>query len=371
MVNHSLFKLVLFMSAGAIYMKCHQLDLNRIRGYGQKKPLLMLIFLSGSLGISGVPLFSGYISKTLIHESIVEYIELLSEHGQSIALIKCVEWIFLLSGGLTVAYMTKLFTAVFLEKNNNTELQLQYDAVDPSMNTASIIALSIPALLFPLFGSLPGITMQKIAELSEEFMNSTSPAHTLHWFSLTNLKGAVTSILLGAAIYFGFVRTILIGKNTSGESEYVNIWPKKLDIEESLYRPLCAFFTWISVQISSVFARVGEKILPTAAKLSVELSNAFANFGDKILPSTAAFTTLLISRIASSPPDWIVNGFVKTLLKPVPRKEENPADKEPGNLTTSIPLPDTFTSILENFSYGLLLFGIGLAVSLLFLIFSS
>ena len=75
MVNHSMFKLVLFMCAGAIYMNLHKLDLNDIRGFGRGKILLNIAFLAGYIGIIGMPMFSGYVSKTLIHESIVEYIE--------------------------------------------------------------------------------------------------------------------------------------------------------------------------------------------------------------------------------------------------------------------------------------------------------
>ena len=57
MVNHSLFKLVLFMAAGVVYMNLHKLDLNEIRGFGRKKPLLAFIYLMGALGIGGMPFF--------------------------------------------------------------------------------------------------------------------------------------------------------------------------------------------------------------------------------------------------------------------------------------------------------------------------
>lgn len=79
MVNHSLIKLVLFLCAGAVYMNLHQLHLNDVRGFGRKKPALMFCFLMGALGIGGIPLWNGYVSKTLLHESIVEYILLLEE----------------------------------------------------------------------------------------------------------------------------------------------------------------------------------------------------------------------------------------------------------------------------------------------------
>ena len=44
MVNHSLIKLVLFMVAGVVYMNLHELDLNKVRGFGKNKPLLLFIF---------------------------------------------------------------------------------------------------------------------------------------------------------------------------------------------------------------------------------------------------------------------------------------------------------------------------------------
>ena len=346
MVNHSLFKLVLFMSAGAVYMKCHQLDLNKIRGFGRKKPLLKGIFLLGALGIGGVPLFSGYISKTLLHEGIVEYVEVLAEGGQSVLAMKCVEWIFLLSGGLTVAYMTKLFVAIFVEKNEDADLQAHYDSLKPAMNTASALALGIPALLFLLFGSLPGMTMQRLAELAQGFMNGSSPAHAIRWFSLTNLKGAAISIGIGAVVYFGFIRTVLMRSSEEVSRSYVNLWPEKLDIEEALYRPLCAML----------------------AKASVAVSSAAAFFGDRVLPEASKFLALLLSNIAASLPDWIVAALRRTLLKPIPIPERKPEDFEPDDLATDIPLPESLSSRIGNFSYGLILFGIGLTFTLLFLL---
>ena len=97
------------MIAGVVFMNLHKLNLNDIRGAGKKNPLLMICFLIGGLSISGVPFFSGYLSKTLIHESIVEYYAM----NPSLA-IKAAAWLFIISGGLTFAYMTKLFVCLFI-----------------------------------------------------------------------------------------------------------------------------------------------------------------------------------------------------------------------------------------------------------------
>lgn len=81
---------------------------------------MMFCFFMAAVGVGGIPLWSGYISKTLLHESIVEYIEILSAQGGA-GLMRTVEWLFLIAGGMTLAYMTKLFVAVFLEKKPGSE----------------------------------------------------------------------------------------------------------------------------------------------------------------------------------------------------------------------------------------------------------
>ena len=226
MANHSLIKLLLFMAAGVIYMNTHVLDLNKIRGFGRKKPLFMGIFLVGALAIGGIPFFSGYISKTLLHESIVEY-------GAG-AVFKLVESIFLFSGGLTIAYMTKLFVAIFIEKNEDDKLQKKYDENRSYMNLGSKLALLLSALVLLVWGLFPYKMMDRAAEFTQSFMRLWSFGEEVNYFSVENLKGAFISITIGAIVYFGFIRTLLYSKKEG----YKNLWPKWLDMENLLYRPV-------------------------------------------------------------------------------------------------------------------------------------
>ncbi len=247
MVNHSLIKLALFLTAGEIYRKTHFLDLNQIRGYGRRKPLLKVIFLTGALAIGGIPMFGGYISKTLLHEAIVEY-------GGGMVM-KTVEWLFLFSGGLTVAYMTKLYVAIFVEKNSDEGLQAQYDGAKKYLSDSSAFALGGSTLVLFLWGLFPHRIMDRAARLAEGFMNYfagsagndglaegvtglAEAAQTVRYFSLTNLSGGLVSIAIGAAVYLFFIRKILIRGNGKESGEYVNLWPAWLDLEELLYRPL-------------------------------------------------------------------------------------------------------------------------------------
>ncbi len=249
MVNHSLFKLVLFLCAGVIFMNLHKLDLNAIRGYGRKKPLLNGIFLCGVLGIAGVPFFSGYVSKTLIHESMVEYMELLTE-GTVQAVIfgfpamKFVEILFLVSGGMTLAYMLKLYIAIFVEKNSSAQVQDEYDKKTPYMTPVSSILLTLCAALFPVFGVLPNLLFDKLADMGQGFMNLTKIPQTVRYFSWVNLKGSLISLGIGILLYVFLVRGFLMAKETGrkaaapGKRVYVNRWHESWDLENVVYRPL-------------------------------------------------------------------------------------------------------------------------------------
>ncbi len=216
MVNHSMIKLVLFMAAGCIYMNLHKLDLNEIRGYGRNKPFLMLVFAMGAYGICGIPLWNGYVSKTLLHESIVEYMEMLGRQGANVLPFQVLEWAFLMAGGLTAAYMIKLFAAIFLEK----------------------APLGGSALFLPLMGMDPRRIMDWMADISRPFFKGAHVLHQVEYFSEASLRGACISISMGILVYVLLIRRYLMETGEGGTRIYVDRWPAWLNLEDRVYRPL-------------------------------------------------------------------------------------------------------------------------------------
>ena len=226
MMNHSLIKLVLFMAAGVIYVNAHSLDLSKLRGFGVRKPFLKLSFLTGALAIGGVPFFGGYISKTLLHESILEY------GGGFVFTV--VEWIFLLSGGMTLAYMSKLYITIFIERNTDSLLQEKYDTQRFYMTLPTKFAMGISTLILFLFGLFPNTLMLPTARLGEEFLAAEYTEYeAVRFFSLENLKGAGISILLAVFIYLLFIRKALMK-----QGQHRMLWPSWLDLETLVYRPV-------------------------------------------------------------------------------------------------------------------------------------
>ena len=65
-VNHSLFKTALFLSAGMIINIYGTRDINKIRGLFKRSPLIAIITIMAIFGITGVPMFNGSISKYFI-----------------------------------------------------------------------------------------------------------------------------------------------------------------------------------------------------------------------------------------------------------------------------------------------------------------
>lgn len=236
MVNHSVIKLTLFMCAGVVVMNLHKLNLDEIRGWGRKKNKLKIAFALGALGISGVPLMNGYMSKTLLHEGIVEGIHAI---GEISSYLKAAEWVFLVSGGLTFCYMLKLFICIFVEENKDPVLQQKYDMPGAYMNRASTVAI-LGSSIFCLLLGQPLISTRLGA-----FMSGNS--HILHFkaFTLTNLKGGAISLAIGGILYLVVVRGLL---KISGH--YADYWPKWLDLENLVYRGIPArfiFALWCTV----------------------------------------------------------------------------------------------------------------------------
>lgn len=236
MVNHSLIKLVLFMVAGVVYMNLHELDLNTIRGFGKKKPMLMFMFLMGGLSLVGMPLWSGFISKTLLHESIVEHIWLFTEYNMEASFFQFVEAVFMLTGGLTTAYMIKLFVALFIDTNPYSQ-DVNDSFNGKYMTKLSTFGILVPAILLFVLGAFPGI-MDKIGELGQEFFFGHNPDHEVNYFAWINIKGAIVSLSIGVIVYFLIIRNFFIARDENGYLKYINPWPKYLDLEEYVYRPV-------------------------------------------------------------------------------------------------------------------------------------
>ena len=260
-VNHASVKLILFPAAGVIYCTTHTFDLNKIRGFGKGKPLLMLVMGVPMASLAGVPGLNGYVSKTLLHESIVEYIHLVP---QTAGLFTAVEWAFLFAGGLTAAYMLKLFICIFIQSPAE---EAHWAGKKKYASKLSMGTLAGLVAVMPVMGLLPNKVMDGLAALGRGFMHGEAPAHAAEYFAWANLKGSLISLCIGVAVYLLIIRPFLTVRDCTGVS-YPDRWPQKLDLETGLYRPLlCVILPFIG----AFFARVAEGIVEGTVHLLSDL----------------------------------------------------------------------------------------------------
>ncbi len=297
MLNHSVIKLILFLVAGGVLKKTGSLDLNVIRGYGRNKPLLMIPFAVGALSLSGVPGFSGYISKTLIHEGV----ERLAEE---FALAEVVNVVFTITGGITLCYMLKLFVCIFIEKGAAEKKK--------NLSPLSLICVIIPTVVLLLMGIVPKKTVEFVSAcgLTEyvQYGGTAGELFEMKWFAFHTMKGGLISIAIGICLYFVLVRLCLMKKAGDGK-KYINALPKWFDLEKYVYRPValiflpfvCACFSRILDKLTDLIAYfIKTKILKAIINkrndsVHVGISFAFGSFmdfitGKKAHPEKKSFT---------------------------------------------------------------------------------
>lgn len=362
MVNHSLIKLVLFMAAGVVFMNIHALELNEIRGFGRKKPILHFAFLMGALGIGGAPLWNGYVSKTLIHESILEYIELLKEGCLQTAwfsagFMKAVEWAFLISGGMTIAYMLKLYICIFIEKNEDAGKQQKYDELSKSyMTLQSRAAMLLSGIILPVMGFFPQIVMNKMADLGQDIFRLMTEVENVKYFSLANLKGGFVSIVIGIVLYFGVIRTLFMKKKESGKKAYVDLWPQWLDLENLVYRPL---LLTILPFLFGVLCRILDSLVDGIVVLLRKTIYKDSPLPHELEEGTP--TTHLVGSFMDTVRGW----KYKLAHKELPQGPTY--EHKLANIHED--LNENVTIIGRSMSFGLLLFCIGLMITVAYMIF--
>lgn len=358
MVNHSIVKLILFMIAGVVFMNVGSYELNKVRGFGRKKIFIMVSFLLAAAGVGGVPLLNGYISKTLLHESIVEYTKLIGEFEIPMTaftpdLLKVIEYLFLFSGGLTIAYMTKLFVVLFVEKNADEKVQAEYNLQKRYISQSSKIAIGLCAAVIPFIGILPHLTADNIARYGYDIVPLYMKyiEKTVHYFSITNLSGAMISIIAGAIVYFILVRVWMLRKTEMG---YVDPFPKWMNMEKYVYRAL--FYKAVPF-ILGIISRILDSIVDT---IVVILRKTV--YSDRALPYELPEGNYVIHKLG------ITMERINMLYCVLAKKEYKPKNYEHRMALKNTEIFEDAKIIERSLSFGLFMFCLGLALTMIYLL---
>lgn len=221
-VNHALFKALLFMVAGVVYLKTHEKNMYKLGGLWKQMPFSAFVCLIAALGITGMPGFNGFASKSVLHHAIDEAYE----YGHYS--FKYAEVIFTIVSAGTVCSFVKMFSYVFLGKCPE-----EHKNISKSGNGMMQMAMGGLALLIIGIGIAPNYVM-------DHFIIPAAGVFTydayfignylvdMNFFNYKDLTGMIPVYLLGFGIFFAGKKFDLFHLHM----------PKWMDFEFIMYKPL-------------------------------------------------------------------------------------------------------------------------------------
>jgi hydrogenase-4 component B len=150
LLNHALFKCLLFYAAGAVYRSTHTVDLERLGGLLRRMPWTGAFFLVGGIAICGLPPLNGFVSEVLVYAGLVNEA---APAGIARALLVGVAAVLAFVGGVSALAMTRAFGGAFLGVARDPAVH--YDGEPPlSMRVPmAILAAGVVAIgLVPALG---------------------------------------------------------------------------------------------------------------------------------------------------------------------------------------------------------------------------
>jgi len=147
--NHSIFKSLLFMNAGAVIHAVHSRDIEMMGGLGKRMPLTMLLFVTGAVAICALPPLNGFISEWLIYIGFFQTLDV--GNTRSFTAIPLGVVALAAIGPLAIACFVKMLGTVFL---GNERSSGSGHAHDPSLSMlipmSALVALCLFIGLFPI-----------------------------------------------------------------------------------------------------------------------------------------------------------------------------------------------------------------------------
>lgn len=240
MINHGIFKALLFMVAGVVFFRTREKNMYKLGGLYRKMPFTATVGLIAALGITGMPLFNGFASKSILHHAIIEAYE----YGHPA--YRWAEYLFTFVSACTAASFIKLYSHVFLGPMPE---KFKYMKEKYNIGTIGMVVL---ALLVVFIGVFPNFIMNyaiipsaRAMEFDPYFIDKY--LMSMNFFNSKDLSSMLLVYTSGFIIYIAGVRFNLFHFHL----------PKQLDPESDFYQPL---YKKSGEQIRSIFKKLEQII---------------------------------------------------------------------------------------------------------------
>ena len=186
-LNHSLFKSLLFFGAGAVLTSTGERDMERLGGLIRSMPYTSFAFLVGCVAISALPPLNGFVSEWLTFQAILQSPDL-PQWGLKL-IVPAVGGLLALSAALAAACFVKAFGITFLGRPRSSAAESARE-----VDRFSLTAMFVLASLCLLAGILPGAVIDGLAPATLSMVGERMPAQSdIAWLSIVPIAEARSS----------------------------------------------------------------------------------------------------------------------------------------------------------------------------------
>jgi hydrogenase-4 component B len=208
-LNHALFKGLLFLGAGGVIAASGTRNIEQLGGLARRMPWTAGFFLLGAMAISGLPFLNGFVSEWLVFQSL-----LLGFHTSSHSFVRLAFPI----GGALLGLTTALAAACFVKAFGITFLALPRGAGAVGARESGRLMLAPQAALAlccVALGLCPGPVVARLVRLAESLVGAPAASAALEAnpmrISVAPMAFDTLSLPLGAlALLVAFVLAALL-----------------------------------------------------------------------------------------------------------------------------------------------------------------
>jgi len=196
--NHAIFKGLLFLGSGATFLKTHTKDMEKYGGLIKLMPYTALFFIIGSISISALPPFNGFVSEWLTYQS------LLLNNNINLSIIHIFVPVFAsmlaLTGAFAAACFVKVIGISFLGvprsdgAKNATEVKKYM-----------LWSMGLLASLCIFFGIFPNIVVHLVTPITSLLLNVNIASNTINHPFIISTPNFSFGHLSTLGLFFGFI----------------------------------------------------------------------------------------------------------------------------------------------------------------------
>ncbi|MDD2768278.1 MAG: hydrogenase 4 subunit B, partial [Methylococcus sp.] len=214
-LNHSLFKNLLFLVAGSVVHQTHRHELERLGGLIKRMPVTAALFLLGCVAIAGLPPLNGFVSEWLTFQAALQAASVI-DNGIVRAMISVAAAVLAFTAAVAGACFVKLYGIAFLGQPRGRHAAHAREVSHRGM----LWAPGLLAGLCLLLGVLPTWVLDAMRPVTRQLLGDTlNSASAQGWLWLT--PGGISTasysaplVLLAMAAAWWALRRLEHGKQS-------------------------------------------------------------------------------------------------------------------------------------------------------------